>query len=184
MWPNIEIFKEFAKHETLWTVEAFGENILTLLLKGESTISKECLLWLKNEIDPYYGMILDCDLRKIINTIGNSGSCALSLVSQLDWDGDEEKDEMISWLLSKGADITLMDPKDAEAYLDRYCDKEVHCSISCYRCITFKGVPGQGNFEMKILFKWINKKEKTHERFWIKDLCNSPRGDHYEILKY
>ena len=37
---------------------------------------------------------------------------------------------------------------------------------------------------MKILFKWINKKEKTHERFWIKDLCDSPRGDHYEILKY
>ena len=117
MWPNIEIFKEFAKHVTSWTVESYGENILTLLLKGESTISKECLLWLKNEIDP--------DLKRIVNTIGNSGSSALSLVSQFDWDGDEEKDQMIGWLLRKGADITLMDPRDAEAYLDRYCDKDL-----------------------------------------------------------
>ena len=37
---------------------------------------------------------------------------------------------------------------------------------------------------MKILFKWISKKAKKRERFWIKDLCDSPRGDHDKILKY
>ena len=118
-WANIEILKEFAKLKTPWTVEAFGENILTLLLTGcdECANSKKCLLWLKNEIDP--------DLKRIVNTIGNSGSSALSLVSQFDWDGDDEKDQMIGWLLRKGADITLMDPRDAEAYLDRYRDKDL-----------------------------------------------------------
>ena len=112
-WANIEILKEFAKLKTPWTVEAFGENILTLLLTGcdECANSKKCLLWLKNEIDP--------DLKRIVNTIGNSGSSALSLVSQFDWDGDEEKDQMIGWLLGKGANITQMDTGDVVAYLDR-----------------------------------------------------------------
>ena len=90
-----------------------------------------------------------------VNTIGSSGSSALSLAGQFDWGGpglvedsgpigcptgpvgdpigpvrgptgpvggptgNEAKDQMIGWLLGMGADITLMDPNDAEAYLDR-----------------------------------------------------------------
>ena len=34
-------------------------------------------------------------------------------------EGDEEKDLMIGWLLSKGANITSMEPEEVENYLDR-----------------------------------------------------------------
>ena len=39
-------------------------------------------------------------------------------------EGDEEKDLMIGWLLSKGANITSMEPEEVENYLDR-------CKSSC-----------------------------------------------------
>ena len=39
-------------------------------------------------------------------------------------EGDEEKDLMIGWLLSKGANITSMEPNEVENYLDR-------CKSSC-----------------------------------------------------
>ena len=45
------------------------------------------------------------------------------IIGQFDWGkedkGKEDKDQMIGWLLGMGANITLMDPNDAEAYLDR-----------------------------------------------------------------
>ena len=49
------------------------------------------------------------------------------------------------------------------------------------RCITSDGDPGKGDFEMKIHFKWLNKMDKR-ERFWIRDLCESRRGQHDQIL--
>ena len=39
-------------------------------------------------------------------------------------EGDEEKDLMIGWLLSKGANITSIEPNEVENYLDR-------CKSSC-----------------------------------------------------
>ena len=98
-------------------MDSFGENILTLLLNDgahdESGLEKrkKCLLWLKDNKDEALG--------KIISTRNCSGSNAMSLVGNFDWGSDEEKDQMISWLLSKGANITHMNPTEAEAYLDR-----------------------------------------------------------------
>ena len=122
MWGELEVLQEFGKQEKLsWNVDSYGENILTLLLNdailGESpemhNKRKKCLLWLTDELDP--------DLGSIVNMIGSSGSSALSLVGQFDWgaSGKEEMDEMISWLLGKGANITQMDTGDVVAYLDR-----------------------------------------------------------------
>ena len=54
-------------------------------------------------------------------------------------------------------------------------------SLLICRCITSDGDPGKGDFEMKIHFKWLNKMDKR-ERFWIKDLCESRRGQHDQIL--
>ena len=53
-------------------------------------------------------------------------------------------------------------------------------SIIPYRCMTSKGEPGKGDFEIEILFKWMSEK---HEKFWIKDLCKSTREDNDQILK-
>ena len=98
-------------------MDSFGENILTLLLNDgahdESGLEKrkKCLLWLKDNKDEALG--------KIISTKNCSGSNAMSLVGNFDWGTDEEKDQMISWLLSKGANITHMNQIEAEAYLDR-----------------------------------------------------------------
>ena len=98
-------------------VDSFGENILTLLLNDgahdESGLEKrkKCLLWLKDNKDEALG--------KIISTRNCSGSNAMSLVGNFDWGSDEEKDQMISWLLGKGANISHMNPTEAEAYLDR-----------------------------------------------------------------
>ena len=157
MWQQFEVLQEFGKqNKPSWNVDSYGENILTLLLNDDvhgecpevHDKRKKCLLWLKDEIDP--------DLGSIVNTIGSSGSSALSLAGQFDWGGpglvedstgpigcptgpvgdpigpvrgptgpvggptgNEAKDQMIGWLLGMGADITLMDLNDAEAYLDR-----------------------------------------------------------------
>lgn len=122
MWGEFEVLQEFGKQKKpAWNVDSYGENILTLILNdevhGESPDvhekRKKCLLWLKDEMDP--------DLGRIVNAIGSSGSSALSLAGQFDWGGSgkEDKDQMIGWLLGMGANITLMDPNDAEAYLDR-----------------------------------------------------------------
>ena len=105
------------KRKFLFSVDSFGENILTLLLNDgahdESGLEKrkKCLLWLKDNKDEALG--------KIISTRNCSGSNAMSLVGNFDWGSDEEKDQMISWLLSKGANITHMNSTEAEAYLDR-----------------------------------------------------------------
>ena len=51
------------------------------------------------------------------------------------------------------------------------------------RCITSKdGKKGtKEDFEINIIFKWRSNKE---EKFWIKEICDSPREDHDKILKY
>ena len=55
------------------------------------------------------------------------------------------------------------------------------------RCIISKdrGIGGRKgtkeDFEIKIIFKWRSNKD---EKFWIKDICDSPREDHDKILKY
>ena len=71
----------FGKQEKpSWNVDSYGENILTLLLNDDIHDAheerKKCLLWLKDEMDP--------DLGSIVNTIGSSGSSALSLAGQFD----------------------------------------------------------------------------------------------------
>ena len=105
------------KRKFLFSVDSFGENILTLLLNDgahdESGLEKrtKCLLWLKDNKDEALG--------KIISTKNCSGSNAMSLVGSFDWGSNEEKDQMISWLLGKGANISHMNPTEAEAYLDR-----------------------------------------------------------------
>ena len=122
MWGDLKVLQEFGKHKKIaWNVDSYGENVLTLLLNdavhGESPEvheeRKKCLLWLKDEMDP--------DLGSIVNMVGSSGSSALSLAGQFDWgeSGQEEKDQMIGWLLGKGANITQMDTSDVVAYLDR-----------------------------------------------------------------
>ena len=114
-WKRASIFSK--KWKFLFRVDSFGENILTLLLNDgahdESGLEKrkKCLLWLKDNKDEALG--------KIISTKNCSGSNAMSLVGSFDWGSNEEKDQMISWLLSKGANINHMNQIEAEAYLDR-----------------------------------------------------------------
>lgn len=184
MWGKLEVLQAFGKQKKpSWNVDSYGENILTLLLNdalhGESPDvhdkRKKCLLWLKDEMDP--------DLGSIVNMIGSSGSSALSLAGQFEWggSGNEDKDQMIGWLLGKGANITHMDTGDVVAYLDRWEIKSRRIQLFL-RCITSKGEPGKGDFEINILFKWMSKKDK-HEKFWIRDLCESTREDNDQILK-
>ena len=129
---NLEVLKVFKEHPgTVWTVESSGNNVLAwLLMEGQADKEKQkkCLKWLREDVDPDFG--------DTINMIGSSGSTVLAAASQFDWglcciqfldqiimqylgEGDEEKDLMIGWLLSKGANITSMEPDEVENYLDR-----------------------------------------------------------------
>ena len=105
------------KEKTIWSVETDGEDILTCLLRSDSGSQnerRECLKWLRNK---------DPDIGRTINTVGSSGHTAMLLAGQFDW-GDtqqdlEDKDQIIVWLLGKGANITDLTAKDVEGFLDR-----------------------------------------------------------------
>ena len=114
---QLSVLKEFGKEErTIWSAD-LGGDILTWLLRsdtGSKNERKECLKWLQNK---------DPDIGENINTVKCSGHTALLLAGKFDW-GDnqqdvEDKDQIIFWLLGKGANITDLPAIDVEGFLDR-----------------------------------------------------------------